>query len=62
MGITAFALGGWISVYCGVSLLRTSRPENQPDQALSDPRKKLAAIGYGLVVLGLVILARAFLH
>jgi hypothetical protein len=62
MGLTALALGGWITLYCGVSLLRTGLPENQPDHAAADPRKKLAALGYSLIVLGLVILARAVLH
>jgi hypothetical protein len=59
MSITALALGGWISVYCGISLLRTSLPENKNEA--SDPRRKLAAAGYILVVLGLIIIARAFL-
>ena len=59
MSITAFALGGWISVYCGASLLRSSLPENE--SAPADPRKKLAILGYVLIVIGLVVLVRAFL-
>jgi hypothetical protein len=62
MGITALALGGWISVYCGVSLLRTCLRENQPNLSPSSPERKLAVIGYTLVIVGLIILARGFFH
>ncbi len=59
MGVTALALGGWISVYCGVSLLRSNLPEMNSEPQNS--RKKLAIAGCVFVILGLVVLARAFL-
>ena len=62
MGISALTLGGWISVYCGISLLRTTLAETPPDQNPSDRRKIFAITGYVLVAIGVAILARAIFH
>jgi len=62
MGITALVLGAWISVYCGISLLRTGLPETRPDNAPSDPRRITTVIGACFLILGVSIFVFAFLH
>jgi hypothetical protein len=62
MGITALDLGGWIFLYFGIGLVRASLPCSRADSADYDLTRKLAGLGYCLLVVGAVVLGIGMLR
>jgi len=55
MHISGLDLGAWATVYMGIMLARSGVPLSKVEGEPADPRRFLSYIGYGLVVLGVII-------
>jgi hypothetical protein len=61
MSITGADLGGWLCIYFGIGLIRASLTVPNDDSGANDPRSKLGAPGYCLLVVGACILGLSLL-
>jgi hypothetical protein len=62
MGITAFDLGAWVSIYFGMGLIRARFPCSRANSADYDLRRKLEVSGCSLLVIGTSVLGIGMLR
>ena len=56
MSVTGVELGGWISLYVGICLVRASLDRSRADSPEHDPDRKVEVLGYLLLAAGLSII------
>lgn len=60
--MTALDLGGWVSIWLGMGLIRASLACSRAESAHHDPGTKLAVAGYGLLIIGAFVLGTGLLR